>query len=114
MAFDGQGRIWIATDQGGVQQRLGIGDGVWAADTEGPGRAIPRRFFRAPTGAEVCGPAFTPDSRTFFLAVQHPAGDDRGTSFDAPTTRWPDFQDGMPPRSAVVVITKNDGGVIGG
>jgi uncharacterized protein len=61
----------------------------------------------------MCGPAFTPDNRTFFVAVQHPAGDDTGSNYDTPTSRWPDFRDDMPPRSAVVVITKNDGGVIG-
>ncbi len=113
IAFDNQGRLWIATDQGEAQHQFGIGDGIWACDTQGPGRALTRRFFRVPTGAEMCGPTFSSDCRSFFVAVQHPAGDDAGSSFDTPSTRWPDFRQDMPPRAAVVVITKKDGGVIG-
>jgi hypothetical protein len=113
MTFDSQGRIWIASDQGTEQSKFGIGDGIWAADTTGPGRAVTRFFYRTPTGGEMCGPCFTPDNKTFFVAVQHPAADDPGSTFDKPSTRWPDFSDAMPPRPSIVVITKSDGGVIG-
>lgn len=108
--FDSKGRIWIATDGGPAN--AGIADGIWAADTTGNGRALTRLFFQAPTGAEVCGPCFTPDEQTLFLSVQHP-GEDRGSTFDKPSTRWPDFKPDVPPRPSVIAITKKGGGVIG-
>jgi secreted PhoX family phosphatase len=43
--------------------------------------------------------------------VQHP-GD--GSTFDKPSTRWPDFRPDLPPRGAVIAVTKADGGEIGG
>lgn len=109
-AFDKHGRMWISTD--GAPAAAGVADGLYAADTAGYGRALPRLFYQAPTGAEVCGPCFTPDGETIFLAIQHP-GEDPGSSFDRPSTRWPDFQEGMPPRPAVIAITRKGGGEIG-
>ncbi len=122
VAFDGQGRMWIATDQGDAwAKKSKTADGIWAVETEGEGRGTSRMFFRVPVGAEMCGPWFTPDDKTLFVAVQHPAVDGapdwdkfaKVSTFETPATRWPDFQAGMPPRPSVVVITKDDGGVIG-
>ena len=109
-AFDTKGRIWIATD--GAPTAAGIADGVYAADTAGYGRGLTRCFFQAPSGAEVCAPTLAPDDSTLFLAIQHP-GEDPGSTFEKPSTRWPDFKDGVPPRPSIIAITKKGGGPIG-
>ncbi len=109
VAFDNKGRVWIATDGA---PKSGIADGLWAADPDGPARAQTRHFFSAPRGAELCGPCFTPDDSTLFVAIQHP-GDTKESTFSTPSTRWPDFSDKMPPRPSVVAITKKRGGAVG-
>jgi uncharacterized protein len=117
-AFDSMGRLWITTDgNSGITTRRN--DGVWAVETEGPLRGTSKHFFRCPVGAEMCGPVFTPDDETMFVAVQHPGEDgeewpafNRPSTFDDPSTRWPDFADGVPPRPAIVAITRRSGGKI--
>jgi secreted PhoX family phosphatase len=108
VAFDPKGRIWITTD--GQEDIGGFNDSLYAAATSGVSRGATRCFFTGPDGAEICGPEFTPDGRTLFLSIQHP-GD--GSTFDKPSTRWPDFKPDMGPRGSVLAITKNDGGEIG-
>ena len=79
-----------------------------------------RRFLVAPRGSEVTGLTETPDGKTLFVNIQHP-GEltpklGNATTF-AYQSQWPgvDPAYGPPgrPRSATIVITKDDGGVIG-
>jgi uncharacterized protein len=105
-AFDNRGRLWIATD--GAED-FGVADGAWVCEVAGEQRAVTRRFLRVPIGAELCGPCFTPDDGTFFCAVQHP-GEESG--YDAPATRWPDFDPALPPRPSVVAVFRPDGGPV--
>ncbi len=107
-AVDPQGRLWITTD--GQPAALQVADAIYACEVEGPHRGVTKQFYRGPLGCEVTGPCFTPDGRSLFVSIQHPA---EGSTFDHPTTRWPDFDPALPPRSAVIVITKDDGGVVG-
>jgi len=119
-AIDADGRLWISTDQGGNWGATGKSDGLYALETEGEARGTSKLFFRCPVGGEMCGPYFTDDAETLFVAVQHPgtdgtkelAGFERNSTFEDPATRWPDFDPAMPPRPAVVVITKQGGGKI--
>lgn len=116
-AVDALGRLWVATD-GNSGHRTGRNDGIWAIETEGTARGTSKLFFRVPVGAEMCGPCFTPDLETFFVAVQHPGEVDEDdpnappATFENPSTRWPDFKEGMPPRPSVVAITRKGGGKI--
>lgn len=117
-AVDAAGRLWVSTD-GNSNKATGRTDGLWAVDTEGDARATSKLFFRVPVGAEMCGPLFTPDDETAFVAVQHPGdggedwdGHGRPSYYEDLSTRWPDFKDDMPVRPAVVAITKIGGGKI--
>lgn len=112
--IDAEGRLWIATD-GNSKATTGRADGLWGLETSGKARGTGRLFFRCPVGAELCGPCVTPDTETFFVAVQHP-GQSEGDSistFERPSTRWPDFDGSLPPRPAIVAITRKGGGKIG-
>ncbi|MBB6124885.1 PhoX family protein [Sphingobium subterraneum] len=71
-----------------------------------------RRFLVGPKECEITGVDTTPDGRTIFVNIQHPG--ENGTSSTI-TSNWPASQSGTAsgrPRSATVVITKNDGGVV--
>lgn len=109
-AIDPQGRLWVSTDG---NEDTGAADGLWALETDGERRGTGQHFFRCPIGAEMCGPRFNETGDALFLAVQHPADTD-GSSFETPSTRWPDFDDALPPRPSVVVVTRQGGGPIGG
>ncbi len=119
-AIDADGRLWISTDQGSSWGKTGKSDGLYSLETEGEARGTSKLFFRCPVGGELCGPYFTDNSETLFLAVQHPGTDgtkdfkgfERDSTFEDPATRWPDFDPAMPPRPSVLVVTKQGGGKI--
>jgi uncharacterized protein len=72
-----------------------------------------KRFMVRPKECEITGVDTTPDGRTLFVGIQHPGED--GTPV-APSSNWPQSQTGNAsgrPRSGVVVVTKNDGGIVG-
>ena len=81
------------------------------------GEAKLRRFLVAPNGSEVTGITDTPDGRTLFVNIQHPGESSKALSAgEAPQSMWPGNQGyGLAgrPRSATIVITRKDGGVIG-
>ena len=73
-----------------------------------------RRFLVGPRECEITGIAESPDGKALFVNVQHP-GEDTAPNFSDPTTygsHWPDGGTARP-RSATIVITRDDGGVIG-
>lgn len=78
-----------------------------------------KRFLVGPKGCEITGMAETPDGKAIFVNIQHPGESTPMASVTDPTkyqSQWPanaGYGAGKRPRSATIVITKNDGGVIG-
>ena len=93
--FDYNGRLWIQTD--GSDADPYFNNMMLAANPET--REI-KRFFVGPQGCEVTGVVSTPDVKTMFVNIQHPDGN------------WPNAAESRP-RDATVIVTKDDGGVIG-
>jgi secreted PhoX family phosphatase len=83
------------------------------------GEARLRRFLVAPKGAEVTGITETEDGKTLFVNIQHPGEDTPALGKSAQfnlQSLWPGNQGygaAGRPRSATIVITRNDGGLIG-
>ncbi|WP_417538644.1 PhoX family protein [Marinobacter sp.] len=94
--FDYNGRLWIQTD--GSDAPPYQNNMMLAANPET--RDI-RRFFVGPQGCEVTGVVTTPDVKTMFVNIQHPARD------------WPFGNEGDHPRDATVIVVRDDKGVIG-
>jgi secreted PhoX family phosphatase len=78
------------------------------------GDARLRRFLIGPKGSEITGVTEAPGGRALFVNIQHP-GEDSKSVTDL-QSQWPGNKGyGRPgrPRSATIVITRSDGGVIG-
>jgi hypothetical protein len=120
------GRLWIQTDvsaeltdpnlpPGSTSPYVGFGNNqMLCADPESKET---RRFLVGPVNCEITGVFVTPDERTMFVGIQHP-GEAPGILSNDPSdpkrySSWPDGDAGERPRSATVVVTKDDGGQIG-
>ena len=102
---DPDGRVWIQTDG---TQPAGANDQMLAANpyvSDAEGAPEIKRFFTGVLGCEVTGVITTPDQRTMFANIQHPG--------ESKASTWPQDDGFDTPRAATVVITKDDGGVIG-
>jgi secreted PhoX family phosphatase len=109
LAVDGRGRLWIGTDRAG---RPGpAADAVFVCDLDGPRRGMPRPAYAAPRAAGIGGAATVPGEEAALVLVRTP-GAEPGASFDRPATRWPAFEARTPPRTALVALTRQGGGVV--
>lgn len=78
-----------------------------------------KRFLVGPKACEITGLCETPDGKTVFVNIQHPGETTAMADIADPakyTSQWPanaGYGAGKRPRSATIVISKNDGGRIG-
>ncbi|WP_448070772.1 PhoX family protein [Georgenia yuyongxinii] len=105
VTFDKYGNLWISTDG----NALGSNDGLFGVAVEGPYRGQVKQFLTVPVDAETCGP-WVDDDRVL-VCVQHP-GEGDGSTFENPTSHWPDGGASVP-RPSVAVSWRADGKKIG-
>lgn len=71
-----------------------------------------RRFLIGPRDCEITGITESPDGKVIFVNIQHPGeNSESATDPSKYTSNWPDGGNSRP-RSATVIITRNDGGKI--
>ena len=122
--IDDRGVLWIQTDvsasvlNDGAFKQFGNNQ-MLAAD---PATGEIRRFLTGPVGCEITGVIMTPDMKTMWVNIQHPGemldvlqrrGINKSPQNPNAASNWPDHHPNGRPRSATVLISKEDGGVIG-
>lgn len=137
------GLCWIQTDDGAFTDKSNcmmlagipgsVGDGAKktlaytgkSVDTyvgKAPTADTLKRFLVGPVDCEITGCAETPDGKALFVNIQHPGETITSATVSDPAkylSHWPGNAgygaggSNARPRSATIVITKNDGGVIG-
>ena len=116
--FDPRGVLWIQTDDGAYTDTSScmllaalpgkVSDGTAITTSAGQQTRVGmpasndniKRFFVGPEGCEVTGITMAPDFKTLFINIQHPGN------------TWGAIAGGSTPRSATVMITREDGDVI--
>jgi len=120
--IDQNGILWIQTDMSGSQQSSGpFGNNSMLAANPVTGEI--KRFLVGPVDCEVTGVVSTPDGKTMFVNMQHPGDRSAPNQF---TSNWPETPfahpgntvvlpnpSGARPRSAIVVVSREDKGVVG-
>ncbi len=134
------GLCWIQTDDGayvdvtncmllaavpgavgdGAKKTLNYGSvSVEAPVGKAPTAATLKRFYVGPYDCEVTGLCETPDGKVMFINIQHPGDGTAAADLADPakyTSQWPSnegYGAGKRPRSATVMITKNNGQRVG-
>lgn len=100
IGFDKAGRLWIQTDGNYSNKGDFAGQGNNQMLCGDPKTGEVRRFLTGPVGCEITGLTFSEDQKTMFVGVQHPSG------------HFPQGGDSKP-RSTIVMVTKDNGAVIG-
>lgn len=104
LKFDSNGYLWIQTDGKYSNKGDFAGMGNNQMLVGDPATGDIRRFMVGPNECEITGLAWSTDKKTMFVGIQHPG--ERGGS------HFPDGGQSVP-RSCVVAVTRDDGGVIG-
>jgi len=105
LKFDSNGMLWIQTDGNYSNEKDFAGQGNNQMLLGDPATGEIRRFLTGPKQAEVTGLTWSPDRRTMFVGIQHPG--ERGEG------HWPDGGESSTPRSSIIAITRDDGGLVG-
>lgn len=104
LAFDTTGLLWIQTDGNYSNEGDFAGMGNNQMLIGDPETGEIKRFLVGPNECEVTGFAWSPDRKTVFVGIQHPG--EKGNS------HFPGGG-GSVPRSCVIAIRRDDGGLIG-
>jgi secreted PhoX family phosphatase len=125
LMIDSRGVLWVQTDISSSKLNTGkfaqFGNNQMLAVDPDTGET--RRFLTGPVACEITGAVMAPDLKTMWVNIQHPGEDvpsilqeqgiKKSPSNPNAASNWPDHQQNGRPRSATVMITKDNGGIIG-